>query len=332
MIVNHGIISYNEVRSSLKRIGHQINHHKIVGCVSDMDLRLLQTFLLVAKLGNITQAAEQLNFSQPTVTAQIRTLEEHFDVLLFERVGKKLYITEAGRRLVSYAEKLLLIHGEAQAVLQEFAQDRTIKVGLGTAVAAHTLSPVLRNFQDKVKNVSVDIEHCLNLPITVKGILDNSFDLAFVHDQIANNRIVQFEVFVQKLVWIAHPSVIERYGDHIWSLPFIALKADSIYRPKYDCFIQERSITPILVYSDSEAIRQAVMNGLGMGVLPEVLVNSNLADGTLIELSNAPELDIVFSIIFHKDKTFTPAIRTLLNLIAEHANRNSGLAEYLQSM
>lgn len=297
-----------------------------------MDLRLLQAFLLVAKIGNITQAAEQLNFSQPTVTAQIRTLEDHFGVLLFERVGKKLYITDAGRQLISYAEKILVIHREAQVVLQEFAQDRTIKVGLGTAVAAHIISPVLRDFQEMVKNVSVSIEHCSDLPITVKGILDNSFDLAFVHDHIANNRIVQFEVVVQRLLWIAHSSLIERYGDNIWSLPFIALKKDSTYRPKYDHFIQERSITPILEYSDSEAIRQAVMNGLGVGVLPEVLLSPNLADGTLIELSNAPKLEIVFSVIFHKDKTFAPAIRTLLNIVAEHANINSGLAEYLQSM
>jgi len=297
-----------------------------------MDLRLLQAFLLVTKTGNITQAAEQLNFSQPTVTAQIRTLEDHFGVLLFERVGKKLYITDAGRRLISYAEKLLVIHGEAQVVLQEFAQDRTIKVGLGTAVAAHTLSPILRDFQKLVKNVSVSIEHCLDLPITVKGILDNSFDLAFVHDHIANSRIMQFEVVVQKLVWVAHPSLIERHGNDIWNLPFIALKKGSIYRPKYDHFIQERSITPILVYSDSEAIRQAVVNGLGVGVLPEVLVNDHLSDGTLIELSNAPELEIVFSVIFHKDKTFAPAIRTLLNIIAEHSNIKSGLAEYLQSI
>ena len=297
-----------------------------------MDLRLLQAFLLVSKIGNITQAAEQLNFSQPAVTGQIRTLEDHFGVLLFERIGKKLYITEAGRRLITYAEKLLAVHGEAQIVLQEFAQDKTIKVGLGTAVAAHTLSPVLRNFQQQVENVSVNIEHCSNLQVTVKGILDNSFDLAFVHDHIGNSRIVQFGVFVQKLVWVAHPSVIERYGSHIWDLPFIALREDSIYRPKYDHFIQERSIIPILVYSDSEAIRQAVVNGLGMGVLPEVLVSPHLADGTMIELSNAPELEIVFSVIFHKDKTFTPAMRTLLTIITKHANCKSELAEYLQSM
>lgn len=297
-----------------------------------MDLRLLQTFLSVAKLGNVTQAAEKLNFSQPTVTAQIRTLEEHFGVLLFERVGKKLYITEAGQRLIGYAEKLLLMHGEAKAVLQEFSYDKTIKIGLGTAVAAHTLSPILRDFQEQVPKVAVCIEHCLNLPITVRGILDNSFDFALVHDEISDNRILQFNVAVERLVWTAHPILVEKYGNNVWQQPFIALKQGSIYRAKYDRVLREKAINPVLEYSDSEAIRQAVLNGLGVGILPEVLVRNSLDDGTLIEFNHVPKLEIVFSVIFHREKTFTIAMRSLLAMIAEHANIYSELSGYLQSM
>jgi DNA-binding transcriptional LysR family regulator len=297
-----------------------------------MDIRLLQTFLLVAKIGNVTQAADQLNFSQPTVTAQIRTLEEHFGVLLFERVGKKLYITKAGLRLVVYAEKLLLLYGEAKATVQEFTHDRSIKIGLGTAVAAHTLSPILREFQGRVSNVSVSIEHCLDIPIAVRGILDNSFDLAIVHDNISNGRVLQFDVVSEKLLWVAHTNLLNSYGNNMWRMPFIALKQGSIYRTKYDQFLQEKMIMPILEYSDSEAVRQAVLSGLGVGVLPEILVRSHVEDGTLYEFSNAPTLEIDFSVIFHKDKTFTLAMRTLLMLIAEHATINNGLSDYLLSM
>ena len=303
-----------------------------MGCVNKMDLRLLQTFLSVAKLGNVTQAAEKLNFSQPTVTVQIRTLEEHFGVLLFERVGKKLYITEAGKRLIGYAEKLLLIHREAQAVLQEFSYDKTIKIGLGTAVAAHTLSPMLQKFQGQVPNVAVRIEHCFDIPITVRGILDNTFDFALVHDKISDNRILQFNVAVERLVWVAHPLLIEKYGNNIWQQPFIALKQGSIYRAKYDRVLRENAINPVLEYSDSEAIRQAVLNGLGVGVLPEVLVRNSLDDGALIEFNNVPNLEIVFSVIFHKEKRFTIAMRSLLAMIAEHANIDTELLGYLQSM
>jgi DNA-binding transcriptional LysR family regulator len=297
-----------------------------------MELRLLETFLLVAKMENITQAAEQLNFSQPTVTAQIRTLEEQFGVLLFERVGKKLYITEAGQRLIGYAEKLLLIQGEAQAALQEFSYDKVIKVGLGTAVAAHTLSPVLQEFQKQFSNVSVSIEHCFDIPIAVKGILDNSFDFAIIHDEISNNRIMQFDIIAQKLMWVAHPCLIEKYGSDVWEHPFIALKQGKIYRKKYDKLLKEKRVRPVLEYSDSEAIRQAVLNGLGVGVLPEVLVKNDLVEGTLLAFSNAPKLTINFSVIFHREKTFTIPIRTLLEMLAEQANIDSNLLEYIRDI
>ncbi|XER12157.1 HTH-type transcriptional activator CmpR [Sporomusa aerivorans] len=82
-----------------------------------MDIQFFQTFLIVAKLGNMTQAAEMLNFTQPTITGQIRTLEQHFGVKLFDRVGKKLYITDAGKKLINYSERLLSVYNEAQEEL-----------------------------------------------------------------------------------------------------------------------------------------------------------------------------------------------------------------------
>jgi DNA-binding transcriptional LysR family regulator len=297
-----------------------------------LDLRLLKTFLAVAKTENITQAAEEMNFSQPAVTAQIKALEEHFGVLLFERVGKKLYITEAGKSLIGYAEKLLMIHSEAQAVLQEFSYDKTIKIGLGTAVAAHTLSPILQEFQNEMPNVAVSIEHCFDLPLTVKGILDNSFAFAVVHDEIFHNKILQFNVAVQRLVWVARPCLVEKYGNDVWQHPFIALKQGSIYRKIYDGVLRERGIRPVLEYSDSEGIRQAVLNGLGVGILPEILVSDSLKDGTLVEFTQVPKLESIFSVIFHKEKVFTKAIHTLLTIIATRANSKSPLLAYLQSL
>lgn len=296
-----------------------------------MDLRLLKTFLSVAKTENITQSAQEINFSQPTVTAQIKALEEHFGVLLFERVGKKLYITEAGKCLISYAERLLIIHREAQEALQEFSYDKTVKIGLGTAVAAHTLSPILQDFQNEMPNVAVSIEHCFNLPITVKGILDNSFDFAVVHDEIIHNRILQFNIAAQKLVWVTCPCLVEKYGNDVWRYPFIALKQGSIYRKIYDGIFRERGIRPVLEYSDSEAIRQAVLNGLGVGILPEVLVRDSVSDGTLIEFKQVPKFECIFSVIFHKEKIFSKATQALLTMIAVHANLKSSLLDYLQS-
>lgn len=86
-----------------------------------MDIQLFRTFLSVAKLSNITKAAEQLNFTQPAITAQIRMLEEHYGITLFERIGKKLYITEAGRELTTQAQMLLTDFYEFNTAMQNFS-------------------------------------------------------------------------------------------------------------------------------------------------------------------------------------------------------------------
>jgi DNA-binding transcriptional LysR family regulator len=102
---------------------------------SGVDIQLFQTFLLVAKLSNIRQATEQLNFTQPAVTVQIRTLEDHYGVLLFERIGKKLYITEVGRELTIHAEKLLSAYYDIHTVMQRFSDfNSPIKVGASTSL------------------------------------------------------------------------------------------------------------------------------------------------------------------------------------------------------
>ena len=94
-----------------------------------MDIQLLKTFCMVARLGNITQAAELLNFTQPAVSAQIRTLEEHFGVPLFERIGKKLYITEAGSYLVEPAEKMLSLYSETFHHLSSITAGAPTRIG-----------------------------------------------------------------------------------------------------------------------------------------------------------------------------------------------------------
>lgn len=295
-----------------------------------MDLRLLKTFLAVAKTENITQAAEELNFSQPAVTAHIKTLEEHFGVLLFERVGKKLHITAAGTCLITYAKQLLGTHREAQKALRLFAADKTIKIGLGTAVAAHMLSPVLQALQQEMPEVAVSIEHCFNLPIAVKGILENEFDFAVVHDEINHNRILQFPVMRQKLLWVAKTELAARYGADISRYPLIALKATSIYRKIYDGVLQEKNIRPVLEYSDSEAVKQAVLNGLGAGILPEILVAEAVQEGVLHAFGEMPQPEIIFSVILQKEKILTQETQALLKMIALRANCQSTLLEYLQ--
>lgn len=298
-----------------------------------MDIQLFRTFLLVAKLRNITQAAEQLNFTQPAVTGQIRMLEEQYGTTLFERIGKKLYITEAGRELVTHAEQLLTAFNGIHTAMQKFSDfNLSIKLGASTTAASYFISPALLEFRNRGETGPVVVDICPNLPTTVKGLLDNNFDIAVVHDKVNNRQIIQFDLSHEKLVWVVGPDLFAKQKDQdIGHYPFINYKSGCVYRSMSQETLKEKEVHTIIEYSDAEAIKRAVLDGVGASLLPYVLVESCLKDGALVELANAPQFTFVMSVAFHKNKILTPAMKTLLMIFAEYGTMQSGLADYITS-
>jgi Transcriptional regulator len=300
-----------------------------------VDIQLFRTFLLVAKLGSITHAAEQLNFTQPAITAQIRTLEGHFGVSLFERIGKKrVHINSAGQNLAIYAEKLLAIYDEMHISIQPASnKSEQIRIGSSTDMASYVLPPIIREFQSqKIKGkISVDIRTFLS--DTVKELLDNVFDLIIVNSKIANEQLVQFPLFQERLVWVAQRNLVTSNDSciDIASYPFINFRPGSVYRSKYEEMLKDMKVNPIMEYNDATSILRAVLDGVGVGVLPYVSVAPFLIEGTLVELVNAPNLHVVVSVVFQKNKALSPAMRALLSIIGEKANLENGIAEYLES-
>lgn len=280
-----------------------------------MDIQFFQTFLLVAKLGNMTQAAEQLNFSQPTITGQIRTLEQHFGVMLFDRVGKKLYITDAGRELVAYAERLLAVYDEAHRALS--AHPGNISLGIATTTVNYMLVPFLREFQQQAPKCSVAMEMCPNSAAVIKGIMENRFDLGFVQNEVTADCLVGFEVFREELVWVGHPRLAEKFGHsaNILDYPLLIYKAGGLFRTLYEKTLGRRKIEPTIEYSDSEAMKNAILQGLGCGALPMIMIRPFLEDGSLIEFTNIPRPAFSVWVVFHRDKTLSRAAMNLIKIL-----------------
>lgn len=299
-----------------------------------MDIQIFESFLLVAKLSNITQAAEQLNFTQPAITAQIQMLEGYYGVLLFERIGKKLYITESGRELAIHAKKLLNAYHDINTAMQRFSDlNIPIKVGASTAVASYILPPILLDFQNSGIVGSVIVDTCPDLPTTIKGLMDNTFDIAIVHHKINSSQIIQFDLSNEKLVWVAKRDLVVANNNcqDISHYPFINFHPGSVYRSMFEEVVEEKDVHSIIEYSDAESIKQAVLDGVGASILPYVLVEPFLADGKLVEFTSKPQLTFVMSVAFHKSKVLTPAMRALLLIFAEHADIHSGLTEYIDA-
>jgi DNA-binding transcriptional LysR family regulator len=145
-----------------------------------MDLQRLQTFRTVAALMNFNQAAEVLHCSQSTVSAQIKTLENEIGILLFKRIGKSIRLTEAGVKMLIYADKLLAIKEEA--VAEVTGRNKTtglLTIRMPQTVATHYLPSILCDYQPRFPGMRLDITSCAMHSLE-KELRIGTVDLAFL--------------------------------------------------------------------------------------------------------------------------------------------------------
>jgi DNA-binding transcriptional LysR family regulator len=126
-----------------------------------VDINRLRTFKTAATLLNFNRTADELNFSQSTVSAQIRSLEDEIGVLLFERKGKQLSLTDAGKKLLNYSLKLLAIHEEALSDISGHREtDGMLTIRAPQTVATYHLPRVIAEFQPLYPKIRFDITSC----------------------------------------------------------------------------------------------------------------------------------------------------------------------------
>jgi DNA-binding transcriptional LysR family regulator len=301
-----------------------------------VDIRVYRTFLLVARLLNITKAADQLNFSQPAITAQMHSLEEEFQVRIFDRSGKRLTLTKAGRQLIGYAERTLALYEETKNAMAEFSRGTdTIRLGVSTQMINYLLPSLLMEFQRQMPNVFVSIEVCMNTQDVLKGMVEQRYDLGFIHGTNTLQQVQQHRVWTEEVHWVAsadflraHPE-LERQDVREW--PIINFSVGGVFRAKFDEWMKDTgmNIKAVLEYSDSEAIKRAVIGGLGVSYLPRVLVEEAAAQGKLAILGPKVPFHLDISLVHLRNKAFTLPMYALLMSIVSLAGADRSIEELL---
>lgn len=284
-----------------------------------MDIRLLKTFCVVAKLENITQAAELLNFTQPTVSAQIRTLEEHFEVQLFERIGKKLYITEAGKSLIEPLERILSIYDETVTQIKCFSEVHYTRIGISTSYINYLLSPALLQLQTSSSAGRINVEICLNSSCVLAGINNNKYDIGIIHDFVSEKCIHTVMIHSEELVWVGHKNMMrEKDGSKIDDYPIINFRQGCTFRMLCDNLLQKSGLHSTFEYSDFDSVKNAMTEGLGIALLPRMVVESLSKENNNFyifnELSN---VKVPLFAITRKDKYLSATVHALVKILQE---------------
>ncbi len=288
-----------------------------------MELRQLKTFQTVAHLMNFNRSAEVLNYAQSTVSAQIKLLEEELGVQLFDRLGKRIMITEAGQKLVRYAQKMLDMEKEARAEILEFEEPQgTLSIRAPQSVSTYLLPSVLCRFKDLYPKAGFDISSCAFYTLQHE-LRTGITDVAFLLTESINASDLSSEILrIEPLVMVSEPDhpLSKKAAVSIGNLEdesFLLPKHDCSYKMQFEQMLTEEKMKSVTImdFNSIEAIKKCVSKGLGLTVLPEIAVKKEIHRKQLSIIPWAGDImETAVLMIWHRDKWISPTLQAFMDL------------------
>jgi DNA-binding transcriptional LysR family regulator len=290
-------------------------------------LHQLKIFTIVAKHGSVTRASEQLNMTQPAVSIQLKNLQDQFDIPLTEIIGRKLYVTEFGKELVTIASTIL-------ASTEDINQRMLARKGLLTgkikfsivSTGKYIMPYYLAPFYKKYPNVELEM-NVTNRREVLETMQENKTDFALV-SILPNHLEVEEELLMPNALWLVAgrsfmPGTTQETYDIsiLKNFPILYRENGSATRIVMEEYMSKVRVHPSikLELSSTEAIKQAVIAGLGTSVLSIYSLRTELQTGDvrLLPLKGFP-LYAHWRLIWLKGKKFSPASQAFLTSIREN--------------
>ncbi len=293
-----------------------------------MELRNLITFLKIVETGSFSKAAEQLRYSQSTVTVQIQQLEEELQVQLFDRIGKKVYVTEKGRELEGYAQAMTELSQKISAIGGEEQElQGTIRIAALDSLIISVLPAILREYNTRHPQVDIIVKTADNVFDAERQLSQNEVDLAFItHDKRSTKHFSKTILKETNFVFAAAPNHPLTKKQNI-SLAEIA-ENDVIITNQQFYFSDmsnedtkttlEYIIKPRFDIWNPSGAMELAKQDCGIALLPYYLIQDAVNKGELCVL-DVPELHFTvwLQMLQHEQKTVTPQMNAFFKLLKE---------------
>jgi DNA-binding transcriptional LysR family regulator len=290
-----------------------------------MTIRNLKIFLQVTACQNsVSEAARKLYISQPAVSVAIRELEEEYGVRLFERLNRHLYLTEKGEQFLQYASRICALVDDAASAMREGAAG-SLRVGASVSSGAFLMPRLIGRFYSLYPDAKVHVITQASLHLEDK-LLTNELDLAICEIPVHNAALLSKAILSDRLVACCSASVRPQYPKELTArtlaaCPLLLREKGSGTRTIFDEALAEKNLscTPVWESGSWEAILAAARTGLGLAVLPHMVAENSLAEGSLTEIPiSGHPLRQDFSLVWHKDKIITDMMKNFMELAAPH--------------
>ncbi|MEM6633200.1 MAG: LysR family transcriptional regulator [Bacteroidota bacterium] len=287
-------------------------------------LHQLQVFLKVAETRSITKAAEALHLTQPAVSIQLKKLQDQFDIPLTEVVGKRLFITDFGKEIEEAAQQII---DQAYAIQHKTLAYKGHLVGkLKISVVStgkYVMPYFLVDFFNQHEGVQLEMDVTNKLKV-VETLENNEVDFSLVSIIPDHIRVERLDLISNKLYLVAKhdftPEGEENPTTFFSRIPLIYREFGSGTRQTMERFIQELKVevNRKLELSSNEAVKQAVLAGLGLSIMPLIGIRNELMQGQLkiIPIAGLP-IQTTWSLIWLKGKRHSPAAVAFLEYIKQ---------------
>lgn len=291
-----------------------------------MDCRDLQVFLSVSKHLNYTRAGEELHLSQPSVSVRIRQLETELGVKLFEQLGKKVSLTDAGHLLVPHALRVVAAVDDAHHAMDELQglESGSLRIGASTTPGMYLIPQTIARFKEHYPKVEIHLRIRATREIE-EAVVKNEFDFGFVGGHLVTHEVNAVPWLTDELLLIVPPNhrlARRKYikKEDLLRERLILREEGSATRATILNHLKNVDAYPetVMELENPESLKKAVQSGLGIAFISKFGVVSELKAKTLIAVRvNGLSITRELKIVHRKDKHLSRAANAFIQLARE---------------
>lgn len=291
-----------------------------------MTLRHMRIFQKIYETQSVTRAAEALHMTQPAVTRALQELEKYYGLRLFERLNRRLTVTEAGRRMYDYALHLTETFDTMEKSLRDWERQGVLRVGASVSLGCSLLPQLARTFQEEHPGVEVRVR-IANGELLRRDLLENRLDLALLEGEENGADLMLTPFAAGEMALIVPPGhPLARAGGatlaQAAAYPLLLRETGSATRRFLDQLLMSRglAVQPVWESASTQALLSAVREGLGITLVPWALARQTVLRG---EAERCPVTDAELIrrryVAWHPSKYMTGTMRAFVNLCMEQA-------------
>lgn len=288
-------------------------------------LHQLQVFDKVVQAGSITKASEELFMTQPAVSIQLRNFQDQFDIPLTEVIGRKLHITEFGREIHKLAQNIIAEMHAINFKTQSFKGLLTGRLSFAIVSTGKYVMPYyLTDFMKQHPGVELLMD-VTNKSAVVQSVLKNTVDFALVSILPEDMSVYEEVLLENELCVVSHRSLKlakkQLTKEDLRSLPLIFRENGSGTRSVMEAFFNKNKITVVrkMELTSNEAVKQAVLAGLGLSIMPLIGIRNELRSGELkiVPTAGLP-IKTKWRLIWLKEKHLSPVAKAFIEFVKEN--------------